>query len=226
MHGELADDGLAGAGRRGHQHPVPVLERLAGPQLEVVEPERVPVAERGQLRPGPGLPGAGSGVPLGGRGHASRVCAGGRQPAGSTAGSIAEAGAGARTCSAPGTQVARTGSGPDPLAVGVGDDPGRLRASPSRAWWTLDRRVLDVGALVDLREHPQELRLADPAEDRDVEEPVVDPRARADLHAAAVRRAVADRDQHGVALELLAVQRRCVNGTAWKTRSSARIATL
>ncbi len=43
--GELADHGLAGAGRGGHQHPVPVLDLPAGAQLEVVEREVVEGAE-------------------------------------------------------------------------------------------------------------------------------------------------------------------------------------
>ncbi len=42
---ELADDRLAGAGGRGHQDPAPVLDLLAGPDLEVVEREVVVAAE-------------------------------------------------------------------------------------------------------------------------------------------------------------------------------------
>ena len=45
MDGELADDRLAGAGRRGHQHAAAVLDLLAGPDLEVVEREVVEAAK-------------------------------------------------------------------------------------------------------------------------------------------------------------------------------------
>ena len=61
---ELADDGLAGAGRRGDQHPGPALHVRAGLALVVVEDEAVAVGERRQRRRA--LPGAESGVRLGG----------------------------------------------------------------------------------------------------------------------------------------------------------------
>ena len=47
--GELADHRLAGAGRRAHQHAVPVLQCLAGALLKVVERERQLPGEAGQL---------------------------------------------------------------------------------------------------------------------------------------------------------------------------------
>ena len=62
---------------------------------------------------------------------------------------------------APGTHVAVTGSGADPLAVGVGD--GARRGQPHLAADEhLDGRVRDVGALVDAREDAEELDLARP----------------------------------------------------------------
>ena len=52
VNGELADDGLAAAGRGGYQHPVPAGERGAGGDLERVEVEVVELAERGEFRVG------------------------------------------------------------------------------------------------------------------------------------------------------------------------------
>ena len=77
VHRELADHGLARAGRRAHEHAVPVLQRRARPELEVVELERQSAGELGQL----GVRGAapGGGVGLGRRdclrttGHPSRL---------------------------------------------------------------------------------------------------------------------------------------------------------
>ena len=69
--GELADDGLAGAGGRGDQDAVTVLDGLAGLDLERVERKWVQTAEFCEVRMDP--VGAGSGVPLGRGGHASSV---------------------------------------------------------------------------------------------------------------------------------------------------------
>jgi hypothetical protein len=55
VHGELADQGLARPGRRGHQDAVPVLDRTARLDLEVVECELVETGELGENRVG--LPG-------------------------------------------------------------------------------------------------------------------------------------------------------------------------
>jgi hypothetical protein len=60
---ELGDDGLACAGGGGDEHAPAVLERLAGADLERVEVELLPVAERIELRPGGSS--AGGGIPLG-----------------------------------------------------------------------------------------------------------------------------------------------------------------
>jgi hypothetical protein len=56
--------------------------------------------------------------------------------------------------------------------------------------------VLDVGARVDAREDPHELGPRDRLHDHDVEEAVVEPGVRGHAHAAAVRRPVADGDEH------------------------------
>ena len=71
---ELPHDGLACAGGSRDQHAPAGLDRLAGPDLEVVEGE----LQGGEERPEVGLgllgaPGCG-GVPLGGGGHAVRLC--------------------------------------------------------------------------------------------------------------------------------------------------------
>ena len=72
---ELADDGLAAAGRGGHQDAVAAGQRGAGGDLERVEVEVVELAERGELRVG--LPVAELRVSFGrahrGGAHGSRV---------------------------------------------------------------------------------------------------------------------------------------------------------
>ena len=50
VHRELADHRLARPGRRGHQHAVAAVQRLARPALEVVEGEVVQRLEGGELR--------------------------------------------------------------------------------------------------------------------------------------------------------------------------------
>ena len=50
--GELPDHGLARPGGRGHQDPVPLVQRGAGPDLEVVELKVIQRAEAGELRVG------------------------------------------------------------------------------------------------------------------------------------------------------------------------------
>ena len=45
FHGELGDDGLARAGGCRHQHGLPGLQRLGGPDLVVVQGERVSLGE-------------------------------------------------------------------------------------------------------------------------------------------------------------------------------------
>ena len=47
VHGELADDGLARAGRRRDQHAVAALQRVAGLDLEVVKVKVIELPERG-----------------------------------------------------------------------------------------------------------------------------------------------------------------------------------
>ena len=81
MDGELADDGLAGSGRRGDQHALAVLQCLAGLDLELVEDE-VAVGgqfggEAGQHRVGRAP--AGGGVPLRRSGHGRQVTRESRQ---------------------------------------------------------------------------------------------------------------------------------------------------
>ena len=51
VHGKFPDNGLTGAGRRGHEHAVAAGQRLARTPLEVVEREVVQPLERGQLGP-------------------------------------------------------------------------------------------------------------------------------------------------------------------------------
>ena len=69
MHRELADDGLAGAGRGGHQHGAAVLEGAAAGELEVVQREVVAGGEGGELGVLPPLLLGPGGVLLGRRGH-------------------------------------------------------------------------------------------------------------------------------------------------------------
>ena len=65
MDGELTDDGLARAGRGGHQDTATRLEGSTGGALEAVQPERVTDLELGERRAG--LTAPESGVPLGRR---------------------------------------------------------------------------------------------------------------------------------------------------------------
>src|SRR5262249_46381232 len=51
VHGELAHHRLARPGRRGDEHPVPLVQRLARLALELVEAEVVQRLEPGELRP-------------------------------------------------------------------------------------------------------------------------------------------------------------------------------
>ena len=51
VHRELADDGLARAGRRAHQHAVAAFQRLTRLPLERIEPKRQQLAELRQLCP-------------------------------------------------------------------------------------------------------------------------------------------------------------------------------
>ena len=59
VHGELADHGLACAGRRADQHPAARLQRPAGVDLELVEGERPGQGELGEQRMAPAIRGAG-----------------------------------------------------------------------------------------------------------------------------------------------------------------------
>ncbi|OUE30327.1 hypothetical protein BFL35_11215 [Clavibacter michiganensis] len=65
VHGELRDDGLAGAGGRRDEHAPPVLEGLRGGALERVEVEAQPAREGLEEREAPAGPGGG--VAFGGR---------------------------------------------------------------------------------------------------------------------------------------------------------------
>ncbi len=67
--------------------------------------------------------------------------------------------------------------------------------------------MADVGALEDLGEVEQELATRHRADDRDVEEPVVETGRGRDAHPARVGRTVAHRDQPGFRLHRLAVDR-------------------
>ena len=72
MHGELTDQRLAGAGRSGDQHLMTVLQRSAGSQLELVQPEVVELTEllhRRML-----LVRAENGVLLGRSAHTPNLC--------------------------------------------------------------------------------------------------------------------------------------------------------
>jgi hypothetical protein len=94
VYGKLADQRLAGAGRRGDQHPVARLQRPAALDLERVELERVGGREVLEDGPVPGIP-AGPCVGGGGRGtHRIRWRAH------------------ASTCRAPGTHSTVSGSAP------------------------------------------------------------------------------------------------------------------
>src|SRR4029077_7413141 len=55
VQGELAPHRLARPGRRGDEHPVPLVQRLARPALELVEAEVVQRLEAGKFRPVLGL---------------------------------------------------------------------------------------------------------------------------------------------------------------------------
>ena len=71
--GELPDDRLARAGRSRDEHPASGLEGLAGALLEVVEPERVEVRERGELRVPTFRPLDRGGIAFSGRDHDPRL---------------------------------------------------------------------------------------------------------------------------------------------------------
>ena len=107
MHGELADDGLARAGRGRDEHAAAGLERLAGAHLELVEPERVAARRSGS---------SGAGRRAWRRRAAAYRSAGVAMPA-----KLRAADSGRRTLHAQHRHgvAACTGSGADPLAVGV-----------------------------------------------------------------------------------------------------------
>ncbi|MPM21245.1 hypothetical protein SDC9_67689 [bioreactor metagenome] len=120
VHGELADDRLAGAGRRGDQHPGAALDGPAGLDLVVVEVEAVVVGESPQLRVCLLVPEAG--VRLG-RGevlsfcHAPKIARGRRRGGPARTAqcprrSIGVRGAGVKMVSASGAAVTVSGTGP------------------------------------------------------------------------------------------------------------------
>ncbi len=107
VHGELAHHRLARARRGGDQHAVPLLQRLAGLDLERVELEAEDLGEPRELGAPPAL-----GTPVERAGHGptigQRVACRSARPAAPTRGPPGQA----RTRTAPGTTSTSSGTGP------------------------------------------------------------------------------------------------------------------
>ena len=87
----------------------------------------------------------------------------------------------------------------EPLAVGVRDDPGAATLTRLTRWCSYAGWVTCV-PLNSRRVDLEQLGLADRLDDHDVEQPVVEHGPLAHAQPAAVRRPVADRDEHRVAV--------------------------
>ncbi len=111
----------------------------------------------------------------------------------------------AKTVTAAGQRLDGHRQRAEPLAVGVADDARRGDADlPDPV--VLVRRMRHVGALEQPRIDPEQLELAHRLDDHHVQHAIVEQGALAHPQPAAVRRAVADRDQHRVELPTLAVE--------------------
>ena len=134
--------------------------------------------------------------------------------------------AAATSMSAPGTTSTASGSGAirSPSAYAI--DPGRREVDATRACGRCTAGWLTWVPLKTLGNTRRNSGLEIFDSTVTVEQPVVDRRPGADPHAAAVRRAVADRDQHGLGLHPLAVEVEGEGQRPGRRCSSATIATL